>query len=540
MTHIRQNETATLEFQAAGHYDNPFREVVFWAQFTDASGMSLRVPGFWDGACTWKIRFSSHQEGTFTYVTGCNHPEEHGLQGQTGTVSVQGANAQSVLTVEGPVTIAADRRHFAHASGTPFAWLGDTWWMGLTRRLPLPGFRDLIADRIGKGFSVIQIIAGLYPDMAWHDPRGEGDGGYPWDRDFTSINPAYFQQMDVRISLLVEAGLVPCLVGFWGYFMDFAGPEVLKLHWQNLIARYGALPVTWCIAGEGLMPYYLYGKQIQDMAAWERERRAAWSDMARGIRSLDAFQRPITIHPTQFGRRQVDDPTTLDFEMLQTGHAGFPSLTSTIDMLAESLEAQPVMPVIISEVDYEGILESSGPEIQRFLYWSSILSGAAGFTYGANGLWQVNGEEVPYGPSPHGMAWGGPSWRDASQLPGSYQIGLARQLLNHYAWWTLRTAPETVSHHASDANRIGPYAAVLEDDTRIVFIPAPSIFLIFREGLRLQNLQPGTEYDTLFFNPKTGERLLQAKATADAEGDLSLPLPPVIQDWVYVAVPAAA
>ena len=54
----------------------------------------------------------------------------------------------------------------------PFFWLGDTWWMGLTKRLLWPeGFKLLTADRVKKGFTVIQIVAGLYPDMVPFDSR---------------------------------------------------------------------------------------------------------------------------------------------------------------------------------------------------------------------------------------------------------------------------------------------------------------------------------------------------------------------------------
>ncbi len=537
MLSARRNEVITLEFQAHADYVNPTKDVQLGATFTGTQGKSVKVPGYWNGESTWQIRFSSPQDGEFTYRTSCNKVEDSGLHAQSGSVTVEGEDSSNSLAREGPICIAEDSRHFTHASGKPFSWLGDTWWMGLTKRLPVDGLKDLIADRITKGFTVIQIIAGLYPDMPWHDPRGEGDAGYPWTEDFDSINPAYFQQMDLRLSLLVKAGLSPCIVGFWGYFMDVAGPEVLKLHWRNLIARYGTLPVTWCVAGEGLMPYYLDADKISDLDAWNRERSAAWSDMARWIRSQDGFKRPITIHPTRFGRLQVDDPETLDFEMLQTGHGGFPALTSTVDMLEESLPATPTMPVIISEVNYEGILESSGPEIQRFLYWSSVLSGSGGFTYGANGLWQVNGEEIPYGPSPHGMAWGGPSWREASQLAGSEQIGLAKKLLDEFPWWTLAPAPSQLNRHANLEDRIGPYAGAMEDGSLIVFIPAVSILYARRDGLQLQGLEPGKKYRQFYFNPKTGEKLTDNTSTANDDGRMPLPTPPLIQDWVFVATP---
>ena len=31
----------------------------------------------------------------------------------------------------------------------------------------------------------------------------------------------------------------------------------MKKHWRYLAARYGALPVVWCAAGEVNLPYYL-------------------------------------------------------------------------------------------------------------------------------------------------------------------------------------------------------------------------------------------------------------------------------------------
>ena len=64
----------------------------------------------------------------------------------------------------GPIRIAGDRRHFEHADGTPFFWLGDTWWKGLCKRLTWEGFQELTADRKAKGFSVVQIVCGVYPD----------------------------------------------------------------------------------------------------------------------------------------------------------------------------------------------------------------------------------------------------------------------------------------------------------------------------------------------------------------------------------------
>src|SRR5579875_49517 len=122
------------------------------------------------------------------------------------------------------VRVASDQRYFEHTDGTHFLWLGDTWWMGLCHRLRWPeDFQKLAADRASKGFTVVQIVAGLYPDMPPFDPRGANEAGFPWEENYARINPHYFDMADLRIRELVDRGLAPCIVGCWGYFMIFMG-----------------------------------------------------------------------------------------------------------------------------------------------------------------------------------------------------------------------------------------------------------------------------------------------------------------------------
>ena len=111
--------------------------------------------------------------------------------------------------------------------------------------------------------------------------------------------------------------------------------------------------------------------------------------------------------------------------MLQTGHGGYESIPNTVDKVRAAVARAPHMPVVDGEVCYEGIVEASRQEIQRFMFWACMLSGAAGHTYGANGIWQVNRAEQPYGPSPHGTSWGDTPWKEAYRLPGSTQSAWA-------------------------------------------------------------------------------------------------------------------
>jgi len=204
----------------------------------------------------------------------------------------------------------------------------------------------------------------------------------------------------------------------------------MKKHWRYLAARYGAWPVVWCVAGEGIMPYYLSKKRDEEAAFQKR----GWTEVARYLRRIDPFHRLITIHPGTSARDTVDDVSVLDFDMLQTGHGDRGSIPSTIRAIRRSREARPVMPTVVGEVCYEGILDTCFEDVQRFMVWTSYLSGTGGHTYGANGIWQVNRREKRYGPSPHGGEWGSRPWDDAMRLPGSRQAGLAKRFLEQYPW----------------------------------------------------------------------------------------------------------
>jgi hypothetical protein len=192
------------------------------------------------------------------------------------------------------------------------------------------------------------------------------------------------------------------------------------------------------------------------------------------------------------------------------------------------------MPVLVGEVNYEGIIESSREEMQRFIFWTCLLSGAAGHTYGANGIWQLNTRERPYGLSPHGTSWGDTPWEDAYQLPGSGQLGLAKRLLERYPWWQFEVHPEWVEPHQTKENRRLPYAAGIPGKVRVVFIPAEAVWSMWRGEMAIKGVEAGSQYHAFYFNPKNGSEHDLGTAKANAKGDYILPKPPIFQDWVVV------
>jgi hypothetical protein len=221
-------------------YADPFNEVELDVVFTDPEGRGQRVPAFWAGEQTWRVRYAPSAPGRYPYRTISSDAANPDLHGQSGALEVSPYTGDNPLRKHGPVRVASDRLHFEHEDGTPFFWLGDTWWMGLCRRLRWPeDVQTLAADRVKKGFTVIQIVAGLYPDMPAFDPRGANEAGFPWEPEYARINPRYFDAADLRIQYLVDQGLVPCVVGCWGYYLPWMGVPKLKQHWRYIIARWG-------------------------------------------------------------------------------------------------------------------------------------------------------------------------------------------------------------------------------------------------------------------------------------------------------------
>ena len=434
------NHLVEIELGSTKPYQNPFFDVILDVTFTEPSGRQLTVPAFWAGGNRWVVRYASAALGVHRYTTQCNNLDDTGLHNFQGSITVTPYEGNNPLLRRGAPQVAVDQRHFCHADGTPFFWLGDTWWLGLTKRLGWPeAFQALAKDRADKGFTVVQIVAGLYPDMAAFDPRGESLAGFAWAADFTTINPAFFDEADARIFHLVEMGLCPCILGCWGYYLSVLGTDKMKHHWRYILARWAALPVVFVAAGEQIMPWYLSEQKAAD-SAWLKQE---WSEVVRSMREINGFKRLITAHPQSQGARGcVDNPALVDFDMQQTGHG-----QATAQQAAQATagwQAEPAMPVLSGESRYEAL--EIEPEVTtadaRQAFWAHLLnSGCAGHTYGANGVWQVNRENDPFGSSPNGHNWGVTPWRQAMQLPGSSQLARAKALLITLPWHRLAPSP---------------------------------------------------------------------------------------------------
>jgi hypothetical protein len=442
----QEKHWSELTFHSSREYPNPPLDITLDMTLTNENGATIRIPGFWVGGQRWCVRIASSQSGTWSYQTQCSDPENSGLHGVCGTLIISPSSHPHFQ--HGQLKVASDCRHLAFEDGTPFFWLGDTWWMALTERLQYPeDFSLAVNDRANKGFTVIQLVAGLFPDMAAFDPRGGNAGGYAWTHDFTNINPAFFDAAEQKILSLVNHGLLPCIVGAWGYYLTWMGVEKMQAHWRYIIARWGSLPAIWCAAGEQTMPWYLSESPEQE----SRKLRDGWSEVIRYLRHIDQGRHLITTHPTKDGRDSVNDPSLLDFDMQQTGHKQ-PTPVHAWRAYQAWLKT-PAMPVICGESRYEAL--EINPTLTardaRQAFWAHMLnSGCAGHTYGVNGLWQVNLPAQRFGPSPLGHDWGGTPWQTALGLPGSQHMQVAKSILTRLRWHDLMRSPALAKRTRTD------------------------------------------------------------------------------------------
>jgi len=479
-------------FTSGQKYANPFMDVEVDVVFRHGDQRWI-VPAFWAGGDLWTVRFAPPLQGDYTFEAQCSDPVNRMVNEASPALHVTAYKGDNPLLQHGFVRVAGDKRHFEYGDGTPFLWLADTWWKNLCKRMTWEGFQELTADRKAKGFNVVQIVCGPYPDEGFLEPRLENEGGLPYDSiQFARVNPKYFDFADRRLRHLVDAGIAPAIVGAWGRgdcnSMEAIGAAGLKRHWRYLVARYSAYPVFWILAGE-----------IPEETKWGK---GPWAEVAKYLRSIDPYHRPLTCH-TGYGRRgAAGDSYVIDFDMVGGNHDERVAVEAkTLAIVARAYATEPPMPVLVGETCYEGHMQQGFGDVQRRMFWGNILSGAAGHTYGAAGVWHASVEGDPGCAS---SAFGGKkvydwtTWKEGMNYPGATQLGIGKKLLEEYPWTRFEPHPEWAP---------GCMAAGIPGEVRFIYQPRRGIYNW--EGTVVKHLERDVQYHVFYFDPVTGRRFDQ-------------------------------
>ena len=323
-----------------------------------------------------------------------------------------------------PLRVHEGGRFLITADDQPFFWLGDTAW-NLCAKLDRDEALKYLWDRKNKLFNVVQAHV-LSNNLERANPYGDlafigGDSDRPVEN--------YWQHVDYIVATAAELGLYMALLPAWaGAHVENKRkatrgvleltPDKARRYGRFLARRYAMQShIVWVLGGD-VRP----------------EKHEVYDALARGLRDggPDAL---MTYHPpggsyrppaTSSGEFYHDRPW-LDFNMIQSGHR---MGNRNYERISEDYARRPHKPTLDSEPCYEkhpvlhkfdnGQFEAW--HLRRRAYWS-VLAGACGYTYGGNGIWQMDKPGAVLKYSHHNYYW-----YDALHFEGAQQMRHVRRL----------------------------------------------------------------------------------------------------------------
>lgn len=308
-------------------------------------------------------------------------------------------------------------RYIETSEGKPFLWIGDTAW-DLFHDLDRDEATYYLENRAEKKFTVIQAVV-LAENNGLRKPNAYGEVPLI-DLDPTKPNEKYFEHVDFIVNKAEELGLFVGMLPTWGDKVysenPGAGPVVFNkenaaVYGEFLGNRYKDKPIIWILGG--------------DRNPANEKVEQIWEAMALGLRKGDGGNHLITYHPRggSSSSRFFHKKEWLDVNMYQSGHSK--PFESVYRFANSDRNKTPIKPTVEGEPAYEDIpiafwefMDFSKPsehrvpegvldnnylikdrshfkkgfftdyDVRVHAYWN-FLSGAAGYTYGNNAVWQM-------------------------------------------------------------------------------------------------------------------------------------------------------
>lgn len=326
--------------------------------------------------------------------------------------------------------VSTDQKFLQTSNGKPFFWLGDTAWE-LFHRLDRKEADLYLEDRANKGFTVIQaVILAELDGLESPNPYGEKPliGNNP-----LKPNEGYFKHVDYIVRKAEKLGFVMAILPSWGDKWNKASwgkgpaiftPQNARAFGEFVGRRYKSNSVVWVLGG--------------DRAIENQEDRDIITAMAQGLREGDGGNHLQTFHPpgNKSSYDYFPDANWIDFHMSQSGHS---SISNNYKFNIRNAAISPLRPHLDGEPRYEDHPDRWEPikngwmddfDVRQTAYWS-MLSGALGHTYGNHNIWQFYTENR----SP--VSWARTHWKAALDHPGSFQLGLMKQMFETRDWQRL-------------------------------------------------------------------------------------------------------
>ncbi len=436
-----QAQNPYVEFLKTG--DQPFLTATFTGTDGRSQGKIIKVPGFWDGENTWKIRFAPPIDGTWKYETVS---QDRKMNRKKGSITVSGWTEEEkninparrgFMVVNG--SDPRKGRYFTYTDGTPVLWIADTWWDWTNSRIRFGSFKKLADTRAEQGYNIGQLFF----------------AGNGWGRESSLLDPSFrepkleqIRKIEEMIRYANSKGITVWIHAWWSRenIDKSIGDENITRWWRYVVHRLHAFNVIWVLAGEYNMNNY-GGFPL-----------SFWNRVGDIIKDEDPYDRITGAHPTppmwsggaeapQWSTAEaVHNQKWLDYNQSQTGHARWCNELIP-EIISRAYRMAPAKPAVVTEPWYEFIEGNPTAMDIRFAAWSSVMSGAAGHTYGGGHTWRVHLPERPTGIG----SWPMDTSLSVNTLiyPGAVSVGFMGKYLRKLEWWKLEPHPELVLENPS-------------------------------------------------------------------------------------------
>jgi len=429
---------------------------------------------------------------------------------------------------------ASDNGHYLmHEDGTPFFYLGDTGWEML-HRLNREETAVYLENRKSKGFNVIQTV--LISEFIHMDKTSN----FYSDSIFTKENPDkplitkgnnpeneleydYWDHVDYAVKTAEDKGLYMALVATWG---EWVTPRTDKplFNTQSQAYNYG-----WFIGNRYRnspnVIWILGGDRHPDE---RKEGITLWRSMAEGIADgtnntkkmdghADYSTTLMTHHSFNSSSTWFHNDEWIDFHTWGSYHAEVNNTRSYLAAISDWNLPNP-KPTLNSEPCYEGhginyAIPDNGvftsTDVRLAAYWS-VFSGAAGFTYGAQPIWQFTDQtrkkhsEMTF-----------TDWQTGMDLPGAFQMAFLKKLFESQSMSGMVPDQSMIVSGQGDCAN---YVAAMRGKTNTcIYIPSGGKPVI------KMGLLSGKKVTASWFNPRTGETTLIGEFENTGEKAFNVP-----------------
>jgi len=509
------------EFTCRGTYSNPYLEAEAFAEISRPDKSVWKIPLFWDGGQSWKLRISPDQEGTWSFRIASS---DKGLNGRKGKFQCTASALKGSF-----IPMKEYPHHFQYQNGEPVWFMGETAWALFTdntdEKHARPEVEKYIRTRSSQGFNAVHSM--LLSEAAWGN-----SGGLPFtDMTAQTLNPEYWKEIDERVKFINDNGMVAGLMLAWGDknrkvpfpWRLFPDLEARKRYARYIAARYSAYNVYLIVSGE-------WHGEVRTRQVQEAEVKQEFFEIGAELDSWEPHGRMIGIHPmTSHGSvREFNEADWMSFGDYQQNY------DRLHERILESMKYNK--PVVNSEYAYYLRDQNSDgkPDKEnslnidciRHASWDIVMSG--GYLVTGFGTTYFGGYRDP-GPfdidNPKNDDW-------------EKQSGIMKDFFSSLDWWKLKSCDDWLESDQPIGNDMKIEGVKAPPSIAYWMLADPgNTYIIYTRGLNSEiQIKPGKinadSFKAVLFSPASGKTTELDEIVLNEQGFKWRT--PDIGDWVLL------